>query len=393
MVVELNRRLVKGYTRYKDDPRIVDLKKSVLAYNKQLMMLNVRDHQVEYAKFSWIKVIFTLIYRIDKLMLLFAGTLPGLILFSPIFIAGKIISIKKSKEALAASTVKIHARDVMATWKLLVSMALAPALYTVYTILLTYWTYKNRVQGYIPEGVPLWSIVVFGYIFFPTITFAALRFGEVGMDIFKSLRALALCLNPTTSGTFYQIRLRRSKLAAQVTELINTLGPEMFPDFDHKRIIADPFSDGSLVPPADSLGQSQRRDDSDFSGSESQPASQPTSPLLEHRPSFEHRASVSSQSNHLPRNESFHNLGNIGLFASRPTTPSHSRSRTNSSSAFPVQGFSTLDSNTSFDEVSRKIHDEMRKRGQRRRSQPRDGWEMASGATTPGSESGPGKRD
>ncbi|KAG9557372.1 glycerol-3-phosphate O-acyltransferase, partial [Aureobasidium melanogenum] len=52
MVVELNRRLVKGYTTYKDDPRIVNLKKAILAYNKELMMLNIRDHQVSYAKFS-----------------------------------------------------------------------------------------------------------------------------------------------------------------------------------------------------------------------------------------------------------------------------------------------------------------------------------------------------
>lgn len=382
MVVELNRRLVKGYTRYKDDPRIVNLKKSVLAYNKNLMMLNVRDHQVEYAKFSWFKVIVTLLYRIDKLMLLVGGTLPGLILFSPVFIAGKLISIKKSREALAASTVKIQGRDVMATWKLLVSMALAPALYTVYTVLLAYWTSKNRVQGLVPEAVPLWAVVVFGYIFFPTITFAALRFGEVGMDIFKSLRPLALCLNPTTSGTFHQIRQRRSELAAQVTELINTLGPEMFPDFGHTRIVADPFSDASIEPPQSPIRE-HRRDDSDQFTYDSQPIS----PTLE-----SHRGSISGN---LPRNESFHNLGNIALFASRPSTPNHSRSRSRSGTSsmggsLSMQGFSTLESNGSFDEVSRKIHAEMKRRGKRRQSQPKNGWERASGATTPESEGGNG---
>ena len=50
MVVELNRRLVKGYTRYKDDPRIMGLKKRVIDYNKRLRQLALRDHQVQYAK-------------------------------------------------------------------------------------------------------------------------------------------------------------------------------------------------------------------------------------------------------------------------------------------------------------------------------------------------------
>lgn len=249
MIVELNRRLVKGYTHYKDDPRITDLKRAVNDYNKHLWLLGVRDHQVEYAKFSIPTVVFTLIYRLGKLAIMSIGTLPGLILFGPVFVASKIISIRKSREALAASTVKLQGRDVMATWKLLVALAFAPLLYASYTVVLTWWTYKNRVQGYVPDWVPLWVVVVFSFIFFPSITFAALRFGETGMDILKSLRPLVLCLNPTSANTLVKLRGKRSELSAQVTELINTLGPEMFPDFDATRIVADPFREGALQEP------------------------------------------------------------------------------------------------------------------------------------------------
>jgi glycerol-3-phosphate O-acyltransferase/dihydroxyacetone phosphate acyltransferase len=126
MIVELNRRLVKGYTHYKDNPRIIDLKKSVNGYNKQLWLLGIRDHQVEYAKISIFKVIFMLLSRLGKLAVMAVGTLPGLVLFAPVFVASKLISIKKSREALAASTVKLQGRDVMATWKLLVALALLP---------------------------------------------------------------------------------------------------------------------------------------------------------------------------------------------------------------------------------------------------------------------------
>lgn len=232
MIVELNRRLVKGYTQHKDDPRIVNLKKSVLAYNKQLWLLGVRDHQVEYAKFSILEVVVTLIYRLGKLGVLAIGTLPGLVLFAPVFVCSKIISIKKSREALAASTVKLQGRDVMATWKLLVALAFAPLLYATYTALLTWWTYRNRVQGYMPDWVPLWMVVAFGFVFFPSITFAALGLGETGMDIVKSLRPLVLSLHPTSANTLNKLRETRATLSREVTEVINTLGPEMFPDFE-----------------------------------------------------------------------------------------------------------------------------------------------------------------
>ncbi|KAI9838277.1 MAG: hypothetical protein M1819_005545 [Sarea resinae] len=375
MVVELNRRLVKGYTQHKDDPRIIRLKKSVLHYNQQLWHLGIRDHQVEYAKFSIPKVVFTLIYRLLKICVMAIVTLPGLMLFTPVFVAGKLISIKKSREALAASTVKIQGRDVMATWKLLVALALAPLLYTFYIVLFTWWTYRNRVEGYIPDWVPLWAVAAFGAIFFPIITFTALRFGEVGMDIFKSLRPLVLCLFPFSSNTILKLRAKREALSQEVTEVINTFGPEMFPDFDSARIVADPWREDTPATPS-SPPPTTRAD----------AYSPPATP----RRTSTSDASIgggSSAEGNLPRNESFKNLGSIGLFATRPSTPNHTRSRSNSSgglvgsAGFPVKGFSTLNSKDGFSAVNQKIHEAMRERGKertRRRSQGSDAWEGSS---------------
>ena len=354
MVVELNRRLVKGYTVYKDDPRIVALKKSVQDYNKQLRYMNISDHQVENARFSLPKVILLLFYRLIKISVLAIGVLPGLVLFAPVFIASKIISIKKSKEALAASTVKLQGRDVMATWKLLVALALAPILYNFYTILLVVWTYKNRIQGYMPDWVPLWSVFIFGYIFFPTITFAALRFGEVGMDIVKSLRPLLLSLNPASSNLVYGLKERRKQLSAEVTDVINTFGPEVFEDFDSSRIVADPFGTAD--------------------------AGKPSSPVRAHHRSESEQSYSSDNFNAsnihlegLSRNESFGNLGNIGLFATRPSSRDRSRSSSSGgavgSASFPLKAFSTLDTKGSLSEVGSKIRGAMKERGQLRRRQ------------------------
>ena len=382
MIVELNRRLVKGYTHYKDDPRIVNLKKSVIAYNKQLWLLGVRDHQVEYAKFSAIMVILTLIYRLGKLAVMSIGTLPGLILFAPIFIASKVISIKKSREALAASTVKLAGRDVLATWKLLVAMALAPLLYTFYTVLFTYWTYRNRVQDQVPGWVPLWAVVLLGYIIFPAVTFAALRIGEIGMDILKSLRPLVLSLYPTSANTLHKLRQKREQLSIEVTDLINTLGPEMFDDFDHARLVADPFREGfiQVSSPSSSTPKSPSHS-RDASGTNF------TSPPRRSYMASEIIPSGTNAHGQLPRNESFANLGNMGLFASRP--PSRSRSRSNSHSD-GLRGFSTITSKASLEEVSKKIRGAMQERGKERSRRRSEGsWEFASsGPGTPASEEG-----
>ncbi|KAJ9206156.1 hypothetical protein DTO212C5_3131 [Paecilomyces variotii] len=376
MVVELNRRLVKGYTHFQDDPRVVNLRKGVADYNKQLRLLGIRDHQVQYAKFSILQVVFTLFYRLIKIAIMAIGTLPGLLLFAPVFVATKVISAKKSKEALAASTVKLQGRDVMATWKLLVGLAFAPALYAFYTTMFTYWTYRNRIQGYVPEWVPLWLVVLIGVVLFPSITFAALRIGEIGMDILKSIRPLVLSLNPTSANTLVRLRQRREELSRQVTDVINTLGPELFPDFDAARIVADPFRDSHGDHRLDVERPDRRL---------------PNVPTIKRSATTGDIGEGTVSQEPLPRNESFHNFSHIGFFSTRP--PSRSRSRSSSrggrpgSSGHQLKAFTTKDN---FEDVSMKIRDAMRERGQRRRRRSEDaGWELASSGTdTPPSEEG-----
>ncbi|KAK3711068.1 Glycerol-3-phosphate/dihydroxyacetone phosphate acyltransferase [Vermiconidia calcicola] len=389
MVVELNRRLMKGYEAYKDDPRVVSLRKDVLAYNKQLFHLGIRDHQVGYSKHAWYKVCFLLIWRFFKLCCLSLAVLPGTVLFAPVFVAGKLISIKKSREALAASTVKIRARDVIATWKILVTLALTPILDIIYTSLITWWVYYNRVGGRVPDWISLKLVAITGLIFFPAVCFMALRFGEVGMDIFKSLRPLALCISPSSSNILYRLGERRSTLSRRITDLINDLGPELFPDFESQRIIMDgPASPESSRPST----PTQRRDGSEIDDLAFTPATPPTLQKTPTTPLVQ-----------IPRNESFKNIGSIGLFASRPGTPDHTRSRSRTSfgsgdalsgAGFGsrLKGFTKLSSKpkakADLDEVSRNLHEAMRERGKRRKSHGEDEWIEfdRSGAVTPLSE-------
>jgi glycerol-3-phosphate O-acyltransferase/dihydroxyacetone phosphate acyltransferase len=350
-VVELNRRLVQGYERYKDDPRIIELKKEVTIYNRKLRALGLRDHQVHVAKMHPIVAFGTFFYRIAKLVFLSALVIPGTVLFSLVFISTKLISIRKAKEALAASNVKVQARDVMATWKLLVAIVAAPLAYTWYIIIGLYWYSYNNCNGYLPDGIHKRYLILPQLVFYVTVTYGALRFGEVAMDILKSLGPLWKAMNPFSNSELSSLQERREHLASRVNDIINELGPEMYEDFYSKRIIQDPFSknaEPSTPPPLKTDAEAAKEgpqaiETYDF----------PTSPT----------------SPHLPRNESFGDLANQDIFSSRPHTPKKSRSR-NASSAdfdnFKLKPFSTIDGN--IDEVKRRLKDGVKERMGKRRS-------------------------
>ncbi|KAJ5901869.1 acyltransferase [Penicillium taxi] len=249
LVIEFNRRLLKGFTRHRDDPRVKALKQAVRDYNRRLDALGIKDHQVEWGNFEekpWLLTLVTLFYRLSKLLVLSVGTLPGVILFWPVFVTTKVISEKKRRKALAASIVKLQGRDVVSSWKILVAMALAPTLYTYYTIIVTAWLRYNRLDGYyshsvpwwivartyVPDWVPLWLFAVSFFTHMIFVSYAALRFGEVGMDILKSIAPLFVALNPLSSSSLVDLRSHREALSDLVTETINELGFGIMPDVD-----------------------------------------------------------------------------------------------------------------------------------------------------------------
>jgi glycerol-3-phosphate O-acyltransferase/dihydroxyacetone phosphate acyltransferase len=356
-IVELNRRLVQGYERYKDDARIIELKKEVNVYNRKLRALGLRDHQVQYAKMNPIIAASIFFYRLLKLVFLSILVIPGTVLFSLVFISTKLISIKKAQEALAASNVKVQARDVMATWKLLVAMVVAPLAYAWYCIIGVYWYRYNNCNGFLPDGIHKRWLIISQIIVYVTVTYGSLRFGEVAMDILKSLGPLWKAMNPFSNSELSKLQERREHLSTRVNDIINELGPEMYEDFYSKRIVQDPFTAEHEEPPhtpprvksdADAAAEGpQEIETYDF------PAS-PTSP---------------GQSNDIPRNESFGDLANQDIFSSRPHTPKKSRSR-NASSAnlggFTLKPFSTIDGN--LEDVKKRLKDGVRQRMGRRRS-------------------------
>ena len=212
-VVELNKRFLEGYLQLKDEPKIQDLRNKVLKYNRLLRDLGLRDHQVRpcsdtivlsessihsgsasyqgWVEDSWIVTIpnLTSFGLVDSGS---SGSHPqwtnihlGIHHFSQkgqgcVSFRLPPVSLTPITEALAASTVKVAGRDVLGSWKVLISLGAAPLLYGLYAFIAT----AVMIRAGAPLKYRLWTpfIVVSAL---PFIGYAALKFGEAGMDVLK----------------------------------------------------------------------------------------------------------------------------------------------------------------------------------------------------------------
>ncbi|CAG8608470.1 10537_t:CDS:10 [Cetraspora pellucida] len=233
-VMELNRRFVGGYMNFKDDPRVQKMNKEVMAYNQLLKYYGLKDHQVQKTAHGGFRALFLLLQRIFLLILWSILGFPGMILGFPIMVIARIISAKKAKEAVKSSTVKIAGRDVLATWKLLVALGATPILYGAYTLIILILAYNYNWTFILNLGI-LSPLVVFIILF--VITYGTMRLADTGRDV--SLRPLFLSLLPWSKSSIQNLRQIREQLAFNLTELINELGPKIYPDFDSARIVQE----------------------------------------------------------------------------------------------------------------------------------------------------------
>ncbi|KAF7363415.1 Glycerol-3-phosphate o-acyltransferase [Mycena sanguinolenta] len=219
--VELNRRLLEGYIHFKDEPQIQKVSQDVLKYNRLLRDLGLRDHQVSRAQKATWKTLGLLTYRLSLLTVWATFALPGTILNAPVFILVAVISRRKAKEALAAST--------------------PPILYILYAAIATFLLVRAGASMKWKLLTPI--LVLFAV---PVMSLAALKFGEAGRDVFFSLRPLLFALFPGQQRSLDRLKVMREQLANQVADIINTFGPRVYEDFDQWRILVP----SSSVPPS-----------------------------------------------------------------------------------------------------------------------------------------------
>ncbi len=157
--------------------------------------------------------------------------------------------------------VKVAGRDVLATWKVLVSLGIAPFLFGFYAFLAT----MLMVRANAPMSWRIWTPVMV-MITLPFLGYAALKFGEAGMDVLKyvsplnshifmlilecdprSLRPLVSALIPGQQRTLDKVKDVREKLTNELTDVINEYGPEVFEDFNEVNLVPTKCQENSFI--------------------------------------------------------------------------------------------------------------------------------------------------
>ncbi|KAJ1845647.1 Glycerol-3-phosphate/dihydroxyacetone phosphate acyltransferase, partial [Coemansia sp. RSA 2703] len=237
--VELTRRFIKGYTVYRDLPEVKELRDRVEDYNMQLRYYGIRDHQVETMQVGRLHAGALFLWRLLWLLLMGLVALPGTVLNIPVFIVTGVFSKRKARQALAASTVKVRARDVIATWKILIALVLVPLLYSVYSVLAVVFVRRapQWAQPYVGPvaDLPSWAIYLCSWFLASFMSYTALVFGEQAIDIVKSVRPLFLTLILGEEHTELLVA-QREDLSNDITELVNELGPKIYPEFSKTRV-------------------------------------------------------------------------------------------------------------------------------------------------------------
>lgn len=144
-------------------------------------------------------------------------------------------------------------RDVLASWKVLISLVAAPILYAFYALLAVLVAIKSNAPLNWVIGTPFLVIIAV-----PFMNYTALKFGEAGVDVLKfvtvlftvcsdfqtdafllhrrSLRPLIVALIPGQQRSLDKLKTMRVHLSNEVAELINDYGPQQFKNFDEVRI-------------------------------------------------------------------------------------------------------------------------------------------------------------
>lgn len=206
--VALTKAFSRGWAEISEKPGTAALQRRVASYNQQLRLYGIRDYRVEAST------------RIDNatllralllwMRMLFNGlvALPGLLLGLPLLVVTRYVSESERVKAVKSSSVKIYGRDVVATYKVLISLVMTPVLHVLYTALV--WRFVSQRAGV-------------AYMFFsPFVCWGAVRCAESSKLAYREAWAIvSALLNPQN---LQHLQHLRQEIKADVLNLFNDIG-------------------------------------------------------------------------------------------------------------------------------------------------------------------------
>jgi hypothetical protein len=148
-----------------------------------------------------------LLLRVLLMLVYVVCAIPGMLLVLPVAAIADSVSRREAAKALSKSSVKIAGRDVVATWKLMVTVSITPILHLIYSLIFTAISTPAVGTAY--------------FFFGPLLVGLAVLAIERGASLFRSIRILLVAMyNPKVGDNLV---LTRSKLQHDVRQLVKSL--------------------------------------------------------------------------------------------------------------------------------------------------------------------------
>ena len=139
--------------------------------------------------------------------------LPTLVLNLPVGGLARIYAEYKRKKALSRSKVKIHARDVVMSEKIIFSIVMVPTLWFIYGGSLVLFT---NLDG---------PTIALAYFLMPVFSYVGVMSTESGLIDLKDLRPHVMRLRPSTRKRIQRLPGIRKELKKDLRKFVEEIGP------------------------------------------------------------------------------------------------------------------------------------------------------------------------
>jgi glycerol-3-phosphate O-acyltransferase/dihydroxyacetone phosphate acyltransferase len=223
---KINRNILKRYTQQKDQDDVIVLAGQLLRYKQRLASLHIRDRDINANEQSLLITCTKVVFKLCILLLLAIPTLPGLVLFAPVFLVAHKYANKKAVFLTSISSFRVTGRDTISTWTILASLAIAPPLYGLYTMALISGVcmYHQVLDAFTTSPILIMIFALLIFVGLCMVTVISLFTGDLLMDTLSSLRHHILAISPSAIA-LRKVREQRASLKSKVVEFVNGTGP------------------------------------------------------------------------------------------------------------------------------------------------------------------------
>jgi glycerol-3-phosphate O-acyltransferase/dihydroxyacetone phosphate acyltransferase len=220
---DLARRWSEAYKmlkeRYKEEglpEDIAALLAKVKDYQDALDRWGLRDYQLQHThlQLSYSKMLYIFLHG---LVILTLASLPSLILNFPVGMAANYWAYREAKKDLQASRVKLAARDVLLSKKILFSMAAVPILWVSYALLALLFTSLER------------RTILVLFLCCPLFSYIGVMAMEASIVDLKDLWPAFLRLLPGFQQSCEALPAQRAAIQRELRGLVEKYGPSFGP--------------------------------------------------------------------------------------------------------------------------------------------------------------------